>query len=344
MRKYSVIIPVRNWAESITEDGIRLILSALYHPSNQLYIDELLLVDDYSSREQLEIQNNVLSSFSINYRNCQIIGGNPEGGNRGVARNTGAYLARNDYLFIMDQDSILTENFFIALDQYITNIGEEHIFRGQRIDSWALDTFHKPLRPQQCFIPQNFDIHRCEYKKDEWCKESFYSQHNNHHTRMWELIKNNDPCLHKTANFHLNPVEFISYGFYVRKDIFNRVGCFDPRFWGWGEEDVEFGWRAFKKGIYTLSCDRNLIIYHYPHSVSDKKLDEWIVNNIVTIDKHPDMMQYRLHGFPGVLSGPCKMSNSDVQKRIAEKHKMFIEQQGITIQQVMNVPQKEHNE
>lgn len=74
----------------------------------------------------------------------------------------------------------------------------------------------------------------------------------------------------------------------VRKRDIEKVGMFDEDFRSWGAEDIEFGYRCFKKGLRFV-LNRNAWGVHYPHAndLDGKRESNWR-NMLLFYQRHPN--------------------------------------------------------
>ncbi len=108
MIKYSIIIPVYNRPEELCELLDSLTLQRLKGEC------EVIVIDDGSTRRcALEVdgfksQLNIIYAYQLNM--------GPSG-----ARNTGAMMARGEYLLFFDSDCVLPSDYLVKLDNYLSN-------------------------------------------------------------------------------------------------------------------------------------------------------------------------------------------------------------------------------
>ncbi len=53
-----------------------------------------------------------------------------------------------------------------------------------------------------------------------------------------------------------------------RREVFERIGCFDTRFPGAGFEDIDFSWRFFQAGNLELRYNPKAIVFHHHRSTA----------------------------------------------------------------------------
>lgn len=75
----------------------------------------------------------------------------------------------------------------------------------------------------------------------------------------------------------------------MTKEAFDEVGGFDESFTGWGDEDLELGYRLWKNGNKII-LNRNAIGIHLDHSIDSKsRLNAIIENKNKFLSKHVDV-------------------------------------------------------
>lgn len=325
---FTVIMPIHNWSKLIGERGVEKVLSAVFEETNAPLVKELLIVDDHSDGDVKTLCKSIINGMP-KVRYIDLLFGNPSGGNRALVRNYGASLAATDYLQFIDQDSILTANYFRALVEYIRHLGDNVAIRGHRI--FEITRRNRRSIPTSSFIPTNFDICECEYVKNSgWCYEVMSAAFGHKENLFLDCVNGDSQFIHAAPNLHLNPMDFISYSFFITRNNFLRVGGFDTRFSGWGEEDVEFGCRLSEQGILPLSCDRNLFVLHAKHPIDKQsRISTWIINNIIFGDSHPRFADSRKKLLLASLAQAIREDEEVVRKKICLTFARYMERMGI---------------
>ncbi len=108
MYKYSIIIPVYNRPNEIKE-----LLDSLLQISYNNY--EVIIVEDGSEKKSEDICKEYKDKLNLTYYYQENTGPGP-------ARNTGAALAKGEYLIFFDSDIIVPEKYFEILNKEVNNI------------------------------------------------------------------------------------------------------------------------------------------------------------------------------------------------------------------------------
>jgi len=259
--KISVIIPSKNRAEQI-----EICLKALEQQTLSRELFEILVVDDGSTDNTLSIIKD-LQQKSPDLK-VKIVSTNRKEDTfkAGFARNFGANQASGEILLFLDSDIIaephLLEN---HLSHYhegdnITVIGYRFgiIFPFQYI---AKDLVRKHQLYNLKDIPLLYDIR--ESNDARFVLEN-------------GIINDN---LHPWRYYH-------SHNISVKKADFLKVSGFDESFVGWGDEDLELGYRLWEAGLKFV-FDREVMGFHLNHYFDKKKnlLSEFD-NKRYTLKKH----------------------------------------------------------
>lgn len=287
-KKLSVIIPIHNVITDFGQNFQDYVVDFLMHKSNSQHISEIIIIDDYSTDNSLNILRGVkkISEFG-QFGFHRLPYGRTSGGNRSLVRNYGASIAKSNYLFFMDQDMVLSHNFMSVLFDYLSSFDLDNTaITGCRLEKkYGNEDFS--IGSVESFPPEIFDVCECDFKTTRCCLNFFLSIHGG---QSLNLINNMSEEVRKGIALHENPFMMVSYGLFVSKNVFERLGGFDTSFVGWGNEDVEFGYRMYKNGVKTLCCDRNLFMWHIDHPMDRNQiLDDWLLNYIRMIDKHPEI-------------------------------------------------------
>lgn len=197
--------------------------------------DEIIVVDDHSSSENLQILDHFENMIKIVHSDRK--------GNRGYNRNFGAVFAKNDYLLFVDGDIIFLPNAIMSMRESMEkgNVGAvgNVIRSGNTIPQMELITGIDYLN----MIKTNLSIEKI-------VKLNLLSDDRQH--LVYDKIA-------------LDSIWEYFYSAYcaVPRHIFDEIGGFETRFVGWGVEDDEFGFRLHQKG----KLDYNLAAYgvHAPH-------------------------------------------------------------------------------
>lgn len=103
----------------------------------------------------------------------------------------------------------------------------------------------------------------CEDVKDVIVHGTVYDYHSRHYAdklnTYYPLYENREYWFDRCPSNNLA----------MRRETFEKIGKFDNNFTGWGWEDIELGYKAYKVGI-KYSYPANLICYHVRHAVSHR--------------------------------------------------------------------------
>lgn len=156
--KVSIIIPIYN-VECYIE---RCLLSVF----NQTYSDiEILLVNDSTPDNSMEVVHNVINSHSRNY-NIQIL---EHDCNKGLsaARNTGTKLAHGEYIYFLDSDDAITPDCIAKLVDLAMIYKPDFVIGG--IKSFGSDTFiDHDLSILPIYVSADFNQLSSLYFDDKW--------------------------------------------------------------------------------------------------------------------------------------------------------------------------------
>ena len=75
----------------------------------------------------------------------------------------------------------------------------------------------------------------------------------------------------------------------ISRELFLNLGGFDETFSGWGDEDIELGYRVFRAG-HPLIVNRNAFGFHYEHPVEPKlRTQSILINKAYYIKKYNEL-------------------------------------------------------
>ena len=73
----------------------------------------------------------------------------------------------------------------------------------------------------------------------------------------------------------------------IKKDVFDEIGGFSERFVGWGFEDMDVSYRAFKAG-YRFAMNDEMVTYHLYHQHGKEIYAQRDNNFKVFFERNPD--------------------------------------------------------
>jgi len=145
--RFSVVIPVWNGVDTI-DRTLRSVFSQLHRP------DEVVIVDDGSTDSTLEVLQAYASRSEVTIKTIDNSGPS-------VARNTGALLARNEYLAFLDSDDVWSREHLKNLSEIIERYPSSSLYVSgyvavtEESDSLPVFDFKKPSSSQ---IEKTFDL------------------------------------------------------------------------------------------------------------------------------------------------------------------------------------------
>lgn len=247
----SIIVPIFNCKNQLPK-----LIQNIARSSNEHEI-ELILCDDGSSDDPIQVIDSFNDTINIIYRKQEDLGFRP-----GAARNMGIRSATGSILIFLDQDSIIPI-------RHLTNHLEAH-----------------KNNPNSLFfgfrnrVKLTNDGSRTTYSKIDW-------------DHRIDIVKSCD-SMRMTLD---NPWYYVyACNYSVTRE--NAVHLFDESFIGWGLEDTELAYRAFKSGI-TIRCLPTSFIWEPnssppldPFYLSDRSLPHdfktYVINTARFINKHKE--------------------------------------------------------
>ncbi len=228
----SVIIPYYNSKETIA-----ILMESLKHQLFNKDNFEVIIVDDGSTEQSKDYLENLLhdSQFRITLvRHKNNLG-------RSAARNSGAYIARNDVLLFVDSDVILPSNFIF-----------NHAIKHKFSDSILLVSLKEPVKLAQ-LLTDTLKENNFNFKANKHNDWRYYAELQNRTIKDIE-----DTRYFKDFGFFREyfsktlPEMVITTAISIRKESFYNAGGFSQDFIGWGREDVFFGAMAIATGVYII--------------------------------------------------------------------------------------------
>jgi glycosyltransferase involved in cell wall biosynthesis len=226
---------------------------------------EIILVDDGSTSKINEDVNfsNELDHY-IYLPRCNI-------SSRARARNSGAVVAKGEFLIFIDSDCLVHENFLH--DYEGTFIRRPYLSAALGGLKYVhIDSFPHDLTKE---VVENMALDD-QYHRDDY---------------RYRLLKINGGSF---EDIPANWLLFLSGNFCIRRNIFFDVGQFDERFIAWGSEDTELGYRL-SKAQYKYDLTYNKVFHIYDYHADGKSMDRYLswVQNVGLF--------YQLHKDPAIL-------------------------------------------
>lgn len=218
--------------------------------------------------------------------------------NRSVRRNLGINFSKGKIIIFLDDDCICSKN---LIAKYVISHTEtsNKVVIGQRREVFSriflnqepfLNTLKSgfydinPYATARIFnkvltaLPETYDIIPISDITNDLEKTHMLSV--GVYNRPWYL-----QAIAK-SNFACPWLCFLTSNISVSRDALFKVGLFDENFQGWGEEDLELGYRLFRAGI-TFDSLLDVIVYHQMHPSNWKtQLKEWFHNYIYFSQKY----------------------------------------------------------
>ncbi|MDC0977672.1 glycosyltransferase [bacterium] len=258
--KASVIIPTKNKIKTL-----ELVLLALNHQIFSPDEFEVIVVDDGSQGNLLKSIKELKLLINIRYLKVER---QDQKFRAGTMRNLGAKEAQGEVLIFIDDDVIVQPAFIHEhlkiheKQKNLTVIGYRYHVANElqkgvaelvkRQEMYLLDT-----------IPFGPDIRQYSYDSYQ-IKEGLIRM-----PAPWRFYHSNNISLKKTT--------------------FQKIGGFDEGFTGWGDEDLELGYRLYKAKI-RFYLNKQAIGYHFDHPIDRKKRYTSILQNkIAFIKKHNNL-------------------------------------------------------
>ena len=200
--------------------------------------DEIIIVNDHSDEESLQILKPYERLESVAIVNANLKG------NRSHNRNVGASYAKNPFLLFVDGDIVLLDNCL-------------HLLR-MALEAGYVGAFGNIIQggdtPEQMNLKVGFDY--ISFLENNPCVEDFFKFGIANDRRTGLLAEN---IVYRTE------WQFYYSGYCAAtKKAFDECGKFNETFQGWGAEDVEFGYRLEQQG--DIQFLNGAYAYHVSHS------------------------------------------------------------------------------
>ena len=86
---------------------------------------------------------------------------------------------------------------------------------------------------------------------------------------------------------------FTSNNFCISRNNYAKIGGFDPKFTGWGGEDIDFGLRLEKSGIQLKNAPKAITYHHHKRTLKSMRSDFYDFGRLTfayLIEKHPEFL------------------------------------------------------
>lgn len=296
MTTISVIIPCHN-----NSFYLRLVLLALINQSS--LAEEIICVDDSSSPDELKWIKNLCNKYK-----AQLIQLPPNKmifGRRSLARNYGSRVAKGDVCLYLDGDMILGSD-YIKTIRFLHSTNLNIMVKGVR---YTLDKYDQDRGIRHCLetVKHNVkkqkvvhDIYRISPAKNinqallgssSPLLLPLHAQSRNAHVSRRMFLRNGTSfaftaLIGKYFGLYSNKSSEYRWDYCasnnlsVRTTHVKKIGYWDERFIGWGEEDMDFAYRLFAHGIEPVLPEAGSVYaYHLDHDID-------METNIYTLEQN----------------------------------------------------------
>lgn len=294
--KASVVIPAYNAFERLNYNLLSL---SLQNCARELF--EVIIVDNCSTDKTAELVRKYQNSINVKYLYL------PVKVTRSHARNAGIAAAAGDIIIFSDSDMI-SERDYIAkhieahngMNQVICGVNWEKVytfyyrdFRGYlkknflKVEQlYKLTQTYNKLPDRTCLLNEP-DIITGKYRNYTFTY-SFYDY--GYHEILTKYGKN-------LTDFKFPWCFFVTNNCSVRKEMILNAGMFDEGYRGWGCEDLDLGFRLYKKGCSFTK--ENIESIHQEHPIS---IEEDGLKNIYSFSNKYDSVDVLLFYFHHLIS------------------------------------------
>lgn len=238
---------------------------------------EAVVIDDGSTDGTEEYIKGINKNYDLTY----IYLPRCADSSRARTRNKGIEAATGEIIVFIDADMLIREDYLHELDQCF-KMDQNIIVIGNRIMLNEDVTYEEMLSPNP-FLSKKFQLN--SFKKVEM-RHLIYRQ------VSYNALNQIYPWL-----------QVFSCNMAVHRTNLDKVGHFDENFKGWGSEDVELGYRLYKKGTRII-INNNIESYHQYHEgatglrIPPERYPDIETNTTYLMQKHPEAMKY---GIPLVI-------------------------------------------
>lgn len=244
-------------------DYLQVTLQSLNHQDTGSVPWEIVVVDDGSKQEVAPILEDICLQVPFQLHRQEATG-------IASARNLGIRHAKGNVIILADDDVVFGPNY---LKQHLC----QHEKHGRSIAVVS-------------------DRHNA-YLSKVWSRRSMpvIEAAIRGRTEELELRSRRDPYAKRTLRlFDRHPfgepapwICFVGKSSSVRKEDIEAVGYFDENFTGWGFEDVELGYRLFRKGVRFV-YNSSSTVFHLEHPVPSNRGNDLRRSLTYFVQKHSD--------------------------------------------------------
>lgn len=206
--------------------------------------DEVIIADDGSKREIVEINLKNLRKFKLNYK---YVWQEDKGFRAALIRNKAILISRGDYIIGIDGDMILHPKF---IEDHIKRAKPNRYIQGKRV-LLTKEKTHEVLKTKKI--------------KFSFWERGLINRKNAIHSNFFSKI-------FSKSNLSLKGVKTCNFSLF-KKDIL-KINGFNNNFIGWGREDSEFVARFLNNGGEKFDLRFNAIAYHLFHVENHKKISK----------------------------------------------------------------------
>lgn len=270
-------------------------LYSLYALQNQTFDHEkmeVILVDDCSTDETPLLEK---CSFPYRFRYLRY----DKNLGRARAKNVGVEASEGRLLILLDTEMILDPEY--VEQHYKLHQAEEHLIVTGCLNHYNTFTVYEKnfnkgqkrkffkAHESSPFPAFHVDETKMRENKLALCSEVDILQLNygklSHRAPFFEKIIKQFGTRYE--GFHMPYIFVITHNISLKRSTFDQIGPFYEEFQGWGVEDWEFGFRAYKLGV-TIMDNPDVRVYHqeHPRNKKDQHKDS-LVNYRIFSRLHP---------------------------------------------------------
>lgn len=215
---------------------------------NQSLLPDEFIISDDGSKEDIELfLKNIFKNE--NRFKVKLIKQKDLGFRLARARNNGVREAIGELIILVDSDIIMPKKFI-------------EIFYKKRQKNVINLSRALRLTPESTKLLTDKEIEKGQYSHLYSKKSYYYNIERYYKNKLYSIF-----APKKQAE------KFRAMAFSLYKEDYLKLNGFDENFIGWGAEDLDFGRRAYYKGIKIVNSHKNNFQIHQWHEESDKNDD-----------------------------------------------------------------------